>query len=202
MSRYLKLAMAAALAFAMPAFAQTGAPPTPGVPGGGGSPTPGTVNPEATDPATRTPSTVSPSDKSPPTGAVSLPRTVTRMAAAGTVTAGMRVQTPAGEALGTVRDIVPSASGDPAYVLITTPTGKKTAVPYATVQSVTRNGSIVLARARLEGAPQVKDSQLQNSSDTGWQKQADRYWNGRDSIPPAHPGGGKVNSSTPEGPAS
>jgi hypothetical protein len=203
-SRYAKLAIAAALAFATPAFAQTGAPPTPGVPGGAGSATPGTVNPEATDPGTRTPSTVSPPGNvsPPPTGAVSLPRTTTRMAAAGTVSAGMPVQTPAGEALGTVRDIVPNASGDPGYVLITTPTGRKTAVPYSTVQSVTRNGSIVLARARLEGAPQVTDSQLLNSSDTRWQKQADRYWNGRDSLQPAQPGGGKANSPTPDHPPS
>jgi hypothetical protein len=113
----------------------------------------------------------------------------------------MPVQTPAGEPLGTVRDIVPNASGDPGYVLITAPSGRKTAVPYFTVQSVTRNGSILLDRARLEGAPQVTDSQLLNPSDTRWQKQADSYWNGRDSLQ-SQPGQDKAHSSTPGRPAS
>jgi hypothetical protein len=101
------------------------------------------------------------------------------MAVAGTISAGMPVQTAAGEPLGTVRDVVPDATGAPGYVLITTPTGGKTALPYSTVASLTREGSIVLDRARLQGAPRVEDSQLLNPSDTRWKKQADQYWNGR-----------------------
>jgi hypothetical protein len=192
-ARQIALAIAAALALAGPAPAQkTEAPPTPGVPGGAGTPTPGAVNPAGTDPSTATPSIVGP----PPTGAQSSSNSTTdgrqrdtsratRMAAAGgTVSAGMPVQTVAGEPLGTVRDVVPDSTGAPGYVLITIPTGGKTAVPYSTIASLTREGTIVLDRSRLQGAPRVEDSQLQNPSDTRWKKQADQYWNGRDSPRP------------------
>ena len=177
----LAIAAAVALAFAATALAQTRAPSAQGVPGGAGSPTPGTVNPQATDPSTATPSTVSP----PATGQ---PSTVdpterrrdaagnTRMAAVGNVSAGMPVQSTSGEPLGAVRDIVPRPSGRPGYVVITLPKGGKTAVPYSTAVSTMRNGTIVLNRARLEGAPRVQDSDLRNHTDQSWQRKADQYW--------------------------
>lgn len=192
-NRQIVVAIAAvvALAFAATALAQTRAPSAQGVPGGAGSPTPGTVNPQATDPSTATPSTVSPpatdpSTVSPP--ATGQPSTVdptdrrrdaagnTRLAAAGNVSAGMPVQSTSGEPLGAVRDIVPRPSGRPGYVVITLPKGGKTAVPYNTAVSTMRNGTIVLDRARLEGAPRVQDSQLQNHTDQSWQRKADQYW--------------------------
>jgi len=184
--RQIMLAVAAALACAGAADAQTQAPPTPAVPGGAGTPTPGTVNPQATDPSTTTPGLVGPpatARHGPPDSAAGEPQGVpTRMAAATHVSAGMPVQTAAGEPLGTVRDVVPDATGAPAYVLITVPTGGKTAVPYSTVASLTREGTIVLDRARLQSAPRVQDSQLQDPADTRWKKQADQYWNGRGSM--------------------
>jgi hypothetical protein len=67
--------------------------------------------------------------------------------------------------------------------VITLPKGGKTAVPYTTAVSTMRNGTIVLDRARLEGAPRVQDRQLQNHSDQSWQKQADRYWSRRGAAP-------------------
>jgi hypothetical protein len=176
------IAAAVALAFAAMAGAQTRAPSAQGVPGGAGSPTPGTVNPEATDPSTATPSTVSP----PVTGERSTVDPAerrrdaagnTRMAVAGKVSAGMPVQSTSGEPLGAVRDIVPQASGSPGYVVITLPKGGKTAVPYTTAVATMRNGTFVLDRARLEGAPRVQDSQLQNHVDQSWRKQANQYWN-------------------------
>ncbi len=189
-ARQITLAAAAALAFVGPAHAQTTqAPPgTAGV-GGAGTPTPGTVNPAGTDPSTATPATVSPptTGRHNPTDSMTgeRPSRSTRMATAATVSAGMPVQTAVGEPLGTVRDVVPDATGAPGYVLITMPTGGKTAVPYSTIASLTREGTIVLDRARLRGAPRVEDSQLQNPSDTRWKKQADQYWNGRSSMPSA-----------------
>jgi len=178
MNRQIAFAIAAALALAGTAYAQTQAVPSQAAPGGLGTSTPGTVNPQASDPSTTTPSTVSPSARS----ALSAAAGPTRMAAASNVSAGMPVQTLSGEQLGTVRDVVPNAHGDPAYVLITKPKGGKTAIPYTTVNAMTRNGAIVLDRARLEGAPRIQDSQLQNPADTRWQKQVDQYWNGRSSM--------------------
>jgi len=181
-SRQVMLAIAAALAVAGPVHAQR--TPTPGVPGGAGTPTPGTVNPAGTDPSTATPGTVGPPatrrQSAPEAAAPERHSRSTRMAAAtGNVSAGMPVQTASGEPLGTVRDVVPDATGAPGYVLITIPTGGKTAVPYSTVASLTREGTIVLDRARLQGAPRVQDSQLQDPSDTRWKTQADHYWSGR-----------------------
>lgn len=208
-NRQIVLAIAAAVAFAATALAQTRAPSAQGVPGGTGSPTPGTVNaegidgnrrvvnPEATDPSTATPSTVGP----PASGDHSTVDPAerrrdaagnTRMATAGNVSAGMPVQSTSGEPLGAVRDVVPRASGLPGYVVITLPKGGKTAVPYATAVSTMHNGTIVLDRARLEGAPRVQDSQLRNHSDQSWQKQADQYWSRRGAAPE-----GGQNESSP-----
>ena len=122
----------------------------------------------------------------------------THLAAAGNVSAGMPVRTVSGEPLGAVRDVVPDTRGDPGYVLITLSRGGKTAVPYTTASALMRNGTIVFDRARLEGAPRVQDSQLQNLSDKSWQKQADQYWSPRGSMPSSEPGRSKGGASTPD----
>jgi hypothetical protein len=98
-------------------------------------------------------------------------------AAAGSVTAGMGVQSTAGDSIGTVMDVVPSAAtGSPSYVMIVTTSGNTTAVPYTTVAPMVRNDKIVMDRARLEGAPKVDANQVQDKSDTQWQKQVNQYW--------------------------
>jgi len=104
-----------------------------------------------------------------------------RMAEAGVpgkVSAGMKVQSPAGTPIGTVKDVVPKANGQPGYVLITTPSGSDAAVPFATVAPMIQNGNIVLDSAKLQGAPTVRDKDLQDPANTRWKQQADQYWNG------------------------
>jgi hypothetical protein len=94
------------------------------------------------------------------------------------VSAGTVVQTPAGESLGTVKDIVPNPnSGQPDFVLIATRAGTA-AVPYAAVTPLFHDGHIVLERPRLEGAPRISEDQLQdaNRATAEWKKQANRYW--------------------------
>jgi hypothetical protein len=96
------------------------------------------------------------------------------------VSAGTVVQSPAGESIGLVKDVVPDTnSGEPAYVLISTRSGN-TAVPYSAVALVFHDGRVILDRSRLESAPRVNDRQLLDSSDVTWKKQADRYWGTRD----------------------
>ena len=171
------------------ALAQSVPPPEPGA-----AATPGQSNPERSDPSTSTPSTINrsansaisqessrqSSDADMSTAAERRPK-VGREARMGGITAGSIVQNPAGEPIGRVRDIVPDANtGEPAYVVIATRSGS-TAVPYPAIAPMFQNGHVVLDRSRLESAPQVSDSQLQDKSDTQWKKQADRYWDSRKS---------------------
>jgi hypothetical protein len=95
------------------------------------------------------------------------------------VSAGTVVQSPAGESIGMVKDVVPDAnSGEPAYVLISSRSGN-TAVPYSVVAPLFHDGHVILERSRLESAPRVSEKQLLDTSDATWKKQADRYWSGQ-----------------------
>jgi len=188
MKQKLPLVWAAAVSvFCGNAVAQTVPPPEPGA-----AATPGQSNPDRSDPSTSTPSTVNPapnsaisqesssqsSDADMSTAADRRPK-VGREARMGGISAGSIVQSPAGEAIGRVKDIVPDAnSGEPAYVVIATRSGS-TAVPYAAIAPMFQDGHIVLDRSRLESAPRVSNSQLQDKSGAQWQKEADRYWESR-----------------------
>ena len=103
-----------------------------------------------------------------------------REALLGGLSAGSIVQSPAGQPIGRVKDIVPDANtGDPAYVVIATRSGS-TPVPYAVVAPMYQSGHIVLDKSRLDSAPRVSDSELQDArTAAAWKKQADRYWEPR-----------------------
>jgi hypothetical protein len=168
------------------ALAQT--PPEPGA-----HPTPDQSNPQRADPSTATPAMVSPPlqhqgpqesssqspDKDMANAAQQRPKTG-REALAGGLSAGSIVQSPAGENIGRVKDIVPDTkTGEPAYVVIATRSGN-TAVPYSTIAPMFQSGHVVLDRSRLEAAPHVADEQLRNdNSQAVWKKQSDRYWESR-----------------------
>jgi hypothetical protein len=93
------------------------------------------------------------------------------------LTAGTPVRTPAGETIGSVKDVVPDpATGQPAFVLVAIRTGANCAIPYPAVTF--KESQIVLDRSRLEGAPHVEDSQLHDKADSRWQTAAKRYWLG------------------------
>ena len=190
MNRPIALAIATAFALAGAAYAQTAEPPSPGA-----AATPGTTNPSRSDPSTATPGVVAAPQQP---GAEATPRdrdadmsdtARTRTAQAGMshakndVSAGMGVQTTAGESIGTVRDIVPNPSGRPDYVLIAVESGGRTAVPYAVVAPMIHDGNIILDRSRLQSAPRVQDSDLLDKSNTTWKRRADQYWIGGGSRP-------------------
>lgn len=179
--------MAAAALLPTAGFTQTVPPPEPG-----SAATPGQSNPERTDPTTSTPSTINrqpdraisqegskqsqSSDTDMSSAAERRPK-VGREARMGGISAGAIVQSPGGENLGRVKDIVPDANrGDPAYIVIATRSGT-TAIPYATIAPMYQNGHVVLDRARLEAAPHVTDNQLrEDKQDAQWKKEANRYW--------------------------
>ena len=187
MNAKLPLAWAAAAVICGTTTAQTMPPPEPGA-----AATPGQTRPDRSDPSTSTPSTVnrSPqeaisqesssqsSDADMSTAAQRRPK-VGREARMGGISAGSIVQSPAGDPIGRVRDVVPDAkTGEPAYIVISTRSGS-TAVPYPAIAPMLQNGHIVLDRSRLESAPRVSNSQLQDNSGAQWKKQADRYWESR-----------------------
>jgi hypothetical protein len=187
MNSKLAIAWATAVVTCGSAMAQTVPTPEPGA-----AATPGQSNPERTDASTSTPSTISRSPKEAISKESSSQGSDTDMSTAaerrpkegrearmGGISAGSIVQTPAGEPVGRVRDIVPDANtGEPAYIVISLRAGS-TAVPYPTIAPMFQNGHIVLDRARLESAPRVSDSQLQDKPGAEWKKQADRYWESR-----------------------
>jgi sporulation protein YlmC with PRC-barrel domain len=159
----------------------------------GAQATPGQSNPERADPSTATPSAVGPARSLPKAQDNANPSSDTDMANAaqerpkvgreaklGGLSAGSIVQSPAGENIGRVKDIVPdSKTGDPAYVVIAARNGTA-AVPYAVIAPMYQNGHVVLDRARLESAPHVSDSQLRDDKASAeWEKQANRYWTSR-----------------------
>ncbi len=100
---------------------------------------------------------------------------------------GLQVQSPVGETLGSVIDVVLDSSGRPDYVVISTDTDTATAVPYAAVAPMVRNDKVILDRTRLQNSPQVAQSDLHDKTNTKWRTQADRYW-GQGTMRSASPG--------------
>jgi hypothetical protein len=103
-------------------------------------------------------------------------RDTMRMAAAGTISSGMDVQSRKGKQVGTVVNVVKDSSGKPGYVVISDESGRDTAVPYSAAKHMVHGNKILVNEKRLQNAPKVPESQLQDTSNTEWQGQADSYW--------------------------
>jgi PRC-barrel domain len=184
MNRLRVLAMVAGLCLGGAVVAQTQTTPgdpsatgsMPGPPAQGNQGTPSQVSP-ATSPE-KAGSSVTPAQA----GTIAKPqqRSVMRSATVGSgaqqVTSGMDVQSHAGQKLGTVADVVKGSSGDPTYVVIADQTGRDTAVPYSVARHMVQGTNIVIDDKRLQSAPKVPESQLQNPSITTWKAAADSYW--------------------------
>lgn len=88
----------------------------------------------------------------------------------------MEVKTPAGDSIGTVAAIVPSTSTGARYVVIASPTGSATAVPYAKASGMIRNDALVIDKTRLRDAPKMQQDQMEDGPSRVWQQKADNYW--------------------------
>lgn len=99
-------------------------------------------------------------------------------AAGGHSWSNMPVQSPSGQSLGSISQVVPGLNGrkTSGYVLVSGSSGESVPVPYHTANSMVRNGKLVLSQSRLEHAPKVTQEDLQNRSDHAWRVKADRYW--------------------------
>ena len=98
------------------------------------------------------------------------------MAAGGSIESGMSVESREGKQVGTVSNVVNDSSGKPKYVVISESSGSNTAVPYMTAKHMLHSNKIVVDEKRLQDAPKVPESQLQDTSKTEGQSKADSYW--------------------------
>lgn len=100
---------------------------------------------------------------------------------------GMHVQSPQGEQLGQVQDVIIDANGKVTHAIVertgardsTGTTGgasttERVALPWDTVHSMMQGHTIVLDRSRLDGAPKFDESTLTSGGD--WNSTADSYW--------------------------
>jgi hypothetical protein len=88
---------------------------------------------------------------------------------------GLVVESPAGEPVGSVVDIVRDGSGLPTHVIVAMD-NETTAVPYQTASSMVRGGKVVMNQQRLAGAPKVKQTEWLDEQDSKWRTASDRYW--------------------------
>lgn len=102
---------------------------------------------------------------------------------------GMQVQSPTGEALGSVIDVTMDAQHMPEYAVVSTGTDTMTAVPYSAVASMIKGDKVIMERMRLENSPQVAQSELRDKANSKWRADADRYWSAG-AIRSATPGAG------------
>ena len=95
----------------------------------------------------------------------------------GDITAGKVVQSPQGQTIGTVTELVPTfpAHGTPDYVLVATQ-GGIAAIPYAAMDHMLRDAHLVIDQSILAGAPHVEQDQVHNLANTHWKEEADSYW--------------------------
>lgn len=90
----------------------------------------------------------------------------------------MPVESPSGQSLGSVANVVPGLNGEQSsgYVVVYGANGMSVPVPYRTASSMVRNGKLVLSQSMLEHAPKATQEDLQSSSNPAWRVKADRYW--------------------------
>lgn len=95
----------------------------------------------------------------------------------GDITAGKVVQSPQGQTIGTVTELVPTfpAHGTPDYVLVATQ-GGIAAIPYRAMDHMLRDAHLVIDQSILAGAPHVEQDQVHNLANTHWKEEADSYW--------------------------
>lgn len=90
---------------------------------------------------------------------------------------GLQVQSPTGEALGSIIDVTMDASKQPEYAVVSTGNDTMTAIPYSAVAQMVKGDKVIMDRSRLQNSPQVAQSELRDKKNSKWRSDADRYWN-------------------------
>jgi sporulation protein YlmC with PRC-barrel domain len=97
--------------------------------------------------------------------------------------AGMKVETPSGAHLGTVKDVIVDGYGRQTYAIISYAGmmglgNKYTAVPWVTVAEMLQRDRLLVDQAQLENAP-LLSSAKPDSTNKSWRREADSYWRGK-----------------------
>jgi hypothetical protein len=97
---------------------------------------------------------------------------------------GTKVKMVSGEDLGEVSAVVGDQSGYARYAIVSYggTTGlrvKRTAIPWTIVESVLRDGKLIIDRSQLESAPGLSDDRTPTLSSGSWSREADGYWSGK-----------------------
>ncbi len=94
------------------------------------------------------------------------------------IRAGKLVQSPGGQVIGTVKDVVHGPSrGAFSYALVATDSGTA-AIPCWAINHLLKDGHIVIDSELLASAPRVQDAQVRDDANNDWKTEADRYWRG------------------------
>jgi hypothetical protein len=90
----------------------------------------------------------------------------------------MHVESPSGQSLGSVSQVVPGLNGQQSsgYIMVSGADNMSVPVPYRTASSMVRDGKLVLSPSRLEHAPKIAPEDMQNGADHSWRVKADKYW--------------------------
>ena len=102
---------------------------------------------------------------------------------------GMKVVSPTGMHLGTVKDVVVDGYGRATYAIISYGGmmglgNKYAAVPWASVAEMLQSDRLLVDQAQLEHAPILPDGQPEFVS-TSWRRAADNYWRSKVALGPA-----------------
>ena len=110
---------------------------------------------------------------------------------------GMRVESPDGEPLGFVQDIVLNRRGRATHLVVAFGDqgngGKLTAVPWKAAVSGIRDDHLVIDGAKLQGAPSFIPGDWPNIDRPSWSATADAYW--RNGTGPAPPKAAPIDST-------
>jgi hypothetical protein len=108
-------------------------------------------------------------------------------AGAAPVVVGLQVETPTGEPLGSVIEIVAdAATGTPLFAVVTSE-GATSAVPYTAAAAMVQGDALVMERERLASAPKVDQGEWRQAGD--WTTESSGYW-GEGETRTATPGAG------------
>jgi sporulation protein YlmC with PRC-barrel domain len=96
---------------------------------------------------------------------------------------GMKVETPSGARLGTVKDVIVDGYGRATYAVVSYGGmlglgNRYTAVPWVSVAEMLQRDRLLIDQSNLENAPLLASAKPELTN-TKWRRDADDYWRGK-----------------------